>query len=87
MTRKVPQPKVKLWRLYAKTPGAKRFHPIDFLNGVTVVNLIHATIFTSRERAIVDAQDIPLNTDWKYEWRPVTYRSVGTSTATEGGNQ
>lgn len=79
MTRKVPQPKVKLWRLYAKTPGAKRFYPVDFTNGTTVGNLIHATIFTTRERDIVTAQDLPLNTTYKFEWRPVTYRTCGTS--------
>ena len=79
MTRKVPQPKVKLWRLYAKTPFAKRFHPVDFANGVTVGNLIHATIFTTKERDIVTAQDLPLNTSYKFEWRPVTYRKCGTS--------
>ena len=83
--RKVPQPKVKLWRLYAKPPGASRFRAMDYLNGVPVANLIHATIFTSRERALIDAQGIPLNTDWKWQWRLVTYRKCGTSTATEGG--
>ena len=44
------------YRLYAKKAGTKRFAPIDWRTGNRVVNLIHATIFSSEERATAERE-------------------------------
>ena len=58
--------------LYAKTPGKKRFHPMDYNRGSVVTNRIHATLFSESEAAMI-REDIPqlerMNKGWKFELR------------------
>jgi hypothetical protein len=61
-----------LWMLYAKKPGAKRFHPINWSTGNVVVNRIHATMF-SEDQAYNIRADIPqlelANPGWSFDLR------------------
>lgn len=38
---------MKNYRIYSKNIGQNRFCPVDWIEGVQVVNLIYATIITS----------------------------------------
>ena len=62
------------WMLYAKEPGRKRFHPVDWKTGNVVINKIHATIF-SEDQAHNIRVDLPqlelANTGWRFELRAV----------------
>lgn len=58
--------------LYAKQPGKKRFHPVDWTTGNVVVNRIHATLF-SADTAAKMKEDLPAmmaaNPGWAFELR------------------
>ncbi len=59
-------------RLYAKTPDAKRFRPMDYNAGATVTNLIYATLFSPEETQRLRAE-LPalheINPGWIFEIR------------------
>ena len=58
------------WILYAKFPNQKRFAPVDWREGVQVVNRIYATTFNNEERAVVQKDlEHPLNASTKWDWR------------------
>lgn len=58
------------WRLYLK--DGKRFKPVDWSRGITVVNLIYATLFTDEDKAKAQQDlDLPDNSHLTYEWRKV----------------
>ena len=63
-----------MFRLYAKTPGKKRFAPMDYNSGSVVVNLIYATIFSQVEATKLK-KEIPIlediNPGWKFELRSI----------------
>ena len=64
----------KHFRLYARAKGSKRFQAVDWSSGSLVGNLIRATIFTEREREILQARDLvdPVNAaGFEFEFRPV----------------
>ncbi len=63
-----------MYRLYAKLPNAKRFAPMDYNRGVTVGNLIYATLFSQAEADKLRAElaDIEvINPGWKFQVRSV----------------
>ena len=67
------------FRLYVKFPDQTRFAPIDYKRGCTVVNLIHASIFSADERAAVERDlALPENEGIRWEWRKV--RGWGSAT-------
>ena len=41
-------------RIYAKTPGSKRFQAMDYRAGLVVGNLIYATLFNDEQRGEVE---------------------------------
>ena len=56
--------------LYVKAPGARRFAPVDWRSGTTVVNRIHASMFTPEEKEQVERDMAhPENAGLKWEWR------------------
>lgn len=63
-----------MYRLYAKLPNAKRFAPMDYSRGVTVGNLMYATLFSQAEAAKLKAElaDIEaINPGWSFQVRSV----------------
>ena len=62
-----------MYRLYVKFQDQKRFAPVDWNNGVQVVNLIYASMFTPQEvervkRVYLAHSD---NSHMKWEFRQV----------------
>ena len=63
-----------MFRIYCKVPG-KPFRAMDYNNGTTVGNLIHATIFTPEQRSKVESEVSAMrkmNPTMKFELRKVT---------------
>jgi len=56
--------------LYVKHPGQGRFAPVDWKEGVQVVNRIHASMFTEEEKPLIEADMAhPQNAATRWEWR------------------
>ena len=62
-----------MYRLYVKFQDQKRFAPVDWNNGVQVVNLIYASMFTPQEVETLKSVDLahPDNSHMKWEFRQV----------------
>jgi hypothetical protein len=62
-----------MFRLYAKLEGQKRFRAVNWNKGVQVNNLIHASIFTAIEVAMLQSTDLihPANAHIEFEIREV----------------
>ena len=52
-----------LYLIYAKHKDDKQFRPLDLVNGVTVPNLIHATVFDKKQKREVEDLVVTLNKD------------------------
>ena len=65
------------FRLYVKFPGQKRFSPVDWSRGVQVVNLIHASLFTSDEVETLKRVDLvhPDNASMEWKFKRVAWAS------------
>ena len=63
----------KHYRLYIKLPKSSRYSPVDWNAGVTVTNLIRASIFTEQEKKSLETRDLvhPDNAHIQYQFRPV----------------
>ena len=61
-----------MFLLYAKQPGAKRFHPMNYTTGEIEINRIHATLFSADTAAKI-RKDLPAmtaaNPGWAFELR------------------
>ncbi len=64
---------MKLFRLYAKHPGQKRFRPINWNTGLQVGNLIYGSVFTEDEKQDIERVDIPANPTVDFEFRPANF--------------
>lgn len=56
-------------RLYAKSPGDKRYSPMDYNAGHQVINLMFATLFSPEETQRLEAELPKLhkeNPGWKF---------------------
>tara|TARA_Y100001973_G_C5155050_1_gene310241 strand:+ start:684 stop:902 length:219 start_codon:yes stop_codon:yes gene_type:complete len=65
----------RMFRLYAKLPNAKRFAPMDYGRGVTVGNLIYATLFSQAEadKLMAELDDLEaINPGWFFQVRPAS---------------
>ena len=61
---------MRYFMLYARSPEFNRFRAMDYNAGVVTSNLIHATMFTSEERASVNLDRLhAANPGWSFEWR------------------
>ena len=66
----------KTYRLYCRTPGDRRFKPVDWNGGTQVTNLIYATLFNQDEVDHLRKVDLahPGNSHLEFEFRPVTMK-------------
>jgi hypothetical protein len=63
------------WRLYTRWPADRHYKPTDWKNGKQVKNLIYATIFTEREKELVESElnnQAEKNFGLTWEWRKCT---------------
>ena len=58
-----------IFRLYIKFPGDTRYSPVDWNRGVQVINLIHATLFTRKERDTLESVDLAHPDNQGFEWK------------------
>jgi hypothetical protein len=62
---------MKMYRLYVKYPGEKRWQPVNWKNGHAVGNLIYATIFTEAEARAVLVEARKMNPLYEFELRKI----------------